>query len=124
MSTGDASNDKVSSKISGGLFNGKNMFDAKAASSTDAVVPSSSRSYSSTGIFVASNAATNTVMSSQSHNLSKKSSNNIFSSNSGFNISKIGKSSHVREFTFDKENGKPANNGKRRRIVRGKRTLR
>jgi len=114
---------------SGGLFSGTNMFNVKSDNSTKPFVNCGSGSASSQDIF-----ASNTTSQAPGSLLSppsQTSSNTLFSTpekrmfstnKSGFNINNKNETTEPK-FSFGNVSGKSKSSGKRRRIVRGRRTM-
>jgi len=126
----------TSNNSSGGLFSGTpvsgtNMFDDKSDSSTNLFAKSGSASKSeTTNIFATTplSKGPSSLFSSQAmpNGIFSSSSNGIFSTSNNkdgaFNVSNNKQKSEPK-FSFGKVKAKSKTNGKRRRVVRGRRTM-
>jgi len=120
LPTEQTKKDERLSSSSGGIFTGRNIFNIKGGDSSSPFATSTSGSTASVGNIFTNK--TDIKMSGTSSQM-QVSSNNVFSqcemskNNNGFNISKFGKSDTKPQMSFGKDNGKPSNTGKRRRII-------
>jgi len=129
--TNGSSNNSNAGLFSGTPVSGTNMFDVKSDSSTNPFANSGSASKSeTTNIFTTKSISKgpSSLFSSQSlpNSIFSSSSNGVFSTNntkdSVFNVNNNKQKSEPK-FSFGKVKAKSKTNGKRRRVVRGRRTM-